>query len=344
MSTSPKTLSRKTTVLAGLMTLSLGWHSLAAADPTPFRLSIEPLGTYASGMFNQSAAEIVAHDTRTQRLFVVSAVQGRVDVLDIRTPSSPTLLFSLNISPWGSTANSVAVHNGVVAVAVENATRTANSQAVFFDADGQFLATVEVGALPDMLSFTPNGRHVLVANEGEPSADYLTDPEGSVSIIDLPGDVRRLTQADVRTASFAKYNNATLDPSIRIFGPGARVAQDLEPEYITVSHDSRTAWVTLQEANAVAVLDIASGEFSALRGLGFKDHLLAGNGLDVSDQDGRIAIQNWPVLGMYQPDAIASYRYQGHTYLVTANEGDSRDYAGFSEESRFRADVMPGVT
>jgi hypothetical protein len=114
------------------------------------------------------------------------------------------------------------------------------------------------------------------------------------------------------------------------------VAQNLEPEYITVAKDSRTAWVALQEANAIAILDIEAGEFSAIKPLGFKDHMLPGNALDVSDRDG-IRIGNWPVLGMYQPDTIANYEYRGRNYIVTANEGDSRDWAGYSEVSRFRA-------
>lgn len=328
--------------IAAIFTLALGVHSPASADKTPHPLSIEPLGSYASGIFEQSGAEIVAHDPKTQRLFVVNALSGKVDVLDIRTPSTPTLLFSIDVSTWGAAVNSVAVHKGLIALAVENTERTANGQAVFFDTNGKFVAAVEVGALPDMITFTPNGRHVLVANEGEPSADYLTDPEGSVSIIDLPGNMRKLGQKHVRTASFTKFEGTQLDTSIRVFGPGASLAQDLEPEYITVAENSRQAWVTLQEANAVAVLDIVRGKFTALHGLGFKDHLAAGQGLDAGDQDGAIAIRNWPVLGMYMPDAIASYGYRGRTYLVTANEGDARDYDGYAEESRFRA--LSGVT
>jgi hypothetical protein len=114
---------------------------------------------------------------------------------------------------------------------------------------------------------------------------------------------------------------------------------DLEPEYLTVSHDSRTAWVTLQENNAVAVLDIEARRFTSLVALGFKDHALAGNALDPSDRDGGIRIANWPVLGMYQPDAIAALEYQGQTFFLTANEGDSRP----SEETRV-ADVTLDFT
>jgi hypothetical protein len=111
----------------------------------------------------------------------------------------------------------------------------------------------------------------------------------------------------VRTATSPSSTAWRWIPSIRITGPGATVAQDLEPEYVTVSKDGRTAWVALQENNAIAVLDIKAGEFTSLRGMGFKDHLLPGNGMDVSDQNPAIRIANWPVYGVHMPDAIASY-------------------------------------
>ena len=123
---------------------------------------------------------------------------------------------------------------------------------------------------------------------------------------------------------------------MRIFGPGASVAEDLEPEYITVSRNSLTAWVTLQENNAIAEIDIRSGEVTSITSLGLKDHSVAGNGLDASNRDDEINIATWPVFGMYQPDSIASYQVRGQTFLVTANEGDSRDYDGFSEEERVK--------
>jgi hypothetical protein len=329
---------KKTFLVASLLACGISAHAVAAPAASPFAISIEPLGTYETRIFDKSAAEIVAHDPKTQRLFVVNAQTDAIDVLDVLNPASPNKLFSIDL---GGTVNSVAVFKGLAAVAVEAALKTDPGKVVFFDAASDseeaakgFAVEVEVGALPDMLVFTPDGKRVLVANEGEPNDAYTIDPEGSVSIIDLPNDITKLTQDNVRTASFEKFNDAELDPSIRIFGPNATVAQDLEPEYITVSKDGKTAWVALQENNALAVLDIDSGEFTALRGLGFKDHMLKGNELDVSDRDGKINITNWPVYGIYQPDAIASYDYRGRTYIVTANEGDARDYDGFSEEFR----------
>lgn len=250
-------------------------------------LNITKLGTHSSGIFSDevSGAEISAHDPRTQRLFVVNGAQNRVDVLDIRNPSAPTKLFSIDCAPHGAQPNSVAVSRGVVAVAVQATVKTDPGQAVFYDADGNLLAFVTVGALPDMITFTPNGQHVLVANEGEPDTTYTVDPEGSVSIIRLPWQPKHLKQSDVRTASFAGLDPATLDSSVRIFGPNATAAQDFEPEYITISRDSRTAYVTLQEANAIAVVDIRNAKVTGVKGLGFKDHSKVDAIADIFDFD-----------------------------------------------------------
>ncbi|NQU22054.1 MAG: bifunctional metallophosphatase/5'-nucleotidase, partial [Candidatus Nealsonbacteria bacterium] len=122
----------------------------------------------------------------------------------------------------------------------------------------------------------------------------------------------------------------------------ASVAEDVEPEYIAVSSDSLTAWVALQENNALAILDLTSGEFTSIEALGFKDHLLPGNELDASNKDDAVNIANWPVKGMYQPDGIAVYEADGETYVVTANEGDARDYDGFSEEARVKDLLLGG--
>jgi Ca2+-binding RTX toxin-like protein len=296
-------------------------------------ITLSTLGTYTG-----DGAEIPAYDPITQRTYIVTGGDN-LAILDNSNPENPTLLTNIDISTFGA-ANSVAVKNGIVAVAVANEDTQAPGQVVFFDLDGNFLNAVTVGSLPDMLTFTPDGSRILVANEGEPSSYNQTDsvdPEGSVSIIDISNGVLSLTQSNVTTADFTAFNSQReelLAAGVRIFGPNATVAQDLEPEYITVSSDSRTAWITLQENNAIAVLDLETGQITDIQPLGYKDHSLEGNELDASDRDDGINIQNWPVLGMYQPDAIASFTVNGQTYLITANEGDARDYDGFSEEER----------
>lgn len=300
-------------------------------------LSLEVIGQHRTGLFDEGAAEIVAHDPSNQRIFKVNAAAASVEVLDIHDPTNPTLIDTIDATALGASANSVAVHDGIVAVAIEAVDAQAPGVVAFYDAtDLSLLDSVTVGALPDMVTFTPNGRYVLVANEGEPNDDYTVDPEGSVSVIDLR---RGLTKAGVRTADFKAFNgmeNELRARGVRIFGPGASAAQDLEPEYITVSRDSRTAWASLQEANALAVIDIERAEVTDILPLGTKDHSLPGNELDASNRDDVINITNWPVKGLYMPDAIDSYTFRGRTYIVTANEGDSRDYAGFSEEARIK--------
>jgi len=302
-------------------------------------LDLEKIGRYGAGVFDGSAAEVVAHDPLTQRLFVTNDNGAAIDVLDVSEPENLSLLFSIDVTPYGDAPTSCAVSGGVLAVAVKADPVQAPGQVVFFNADGEFLNAVTAGALPDNLVFTPDGSKVIIANEGEPDDDYVVDPEGSVSIIDISGGVGSLTDADVRTADFTRFNGTERRlrrRGVRIFGPGASVAQDLEPEFVAVSADGKEAYVTLQENNAIAVVDVEAAFVKSIFGLGVKLHVLRKNALDASDRDGATNIRPWPVCGMYQPDGIAAYTYRGRTFLLTANEGDARDYGGFSEERRLK--------
>jgi len=309
--------------VAAAAVLALG---ATAADA---QVKLTPIGTYGAGLFDESAAEIPAYDPLSQRLFVTSAGQG-IDVLDLSDPFNPTL--SNQIALPG--VNSIAIHNGLIAAAVEDATKTNQGTVRFFDTDGNSRGFVGVGALPDMLTFSPDGARLLVANEGEPNDDYTVDPEGSVSIIDL--DPVNPADSTVHTAGFSAFNGAALDASVRVFGPGASVAQDLEPEYVAFAPDANTAYVALQENNALGVIDLTTNSVTAIHGLGFKDHRLPGNGLDANKNDDTAVIENLPIFGMYQPDAIAAFESAGQTYILTANEGDAREYEGtpgFIEEA-----------
>ena len=304
-------------------------------------------GHRASTLSTTQGAEILAFDAANRRIWVVgtdaeaASPVGRsgIDVLDFEG----RLHASIDLrSPALGGVNSVSIANGRAAVAITAANKTNPGLVRFFDTTTlASLADVTVGANPDSLTWTPDGSRVLVANEGEPSAYNIGpagDPAGSVSLIDT-------SSFAVSTAGFAGFDAATLKAAgVRIFGPNASVAQDLEPEYLAISADGTTALATLQENNAVAVIDIASSTVTAIKALGLKDHSLPGNGLDVSDRDGAgnaaLAgnIQNWNVKGMYLPDAIASFSQDGQQFYVTANEGDARqDWPGFAEEIRVGA-------
>lgn len=340
-------LCRSALLLAGT-TLAAG---TALAQPVVHAapdaaLALTVLGQYRSGVYLKGAAEIVAYDPATRRAFVVNAASGQVDALDLADPAAPVLAFTIDVSDLGADANSVAVKGGVVAVAVQAAVRTDPGFVAFYTTDGTRLSVVRAGALPDALTFSPDGRWVLVANEGEPADDYATDPEGSITIIDLARGAADVTQGDVRTADFRAFNgqeDALRARGVRLFGPGASAAQDFEPEWVEVAADNRTAYVSLQENNAIAVVDIESATVTAVWPLGFKDWSAAGRwagaGLDASRR-GAVDIRHWPVFGIFQPDTIRLHETGGETFILGANEGDARDYdteGWWSEEFAVRA-------
>lgn len=321
------------TLIAACTTASATFEHSNLLKQSAASISLKKLGTYESGLIDESAAEIVAYDKRSKRLFVTNAKDQSVDVLSIRNPRYPHKLFALDLTPYGE-PNSVSVSRGIIAVAAAADEVDTKGQVVFFNRHGKFLNSLEVGFLPDMLTFSPDGKKLVVANEAEPNDDYTVDPEGSVSVISINKPIKYLSQANVANATFEAFNDAILDDSVRIFGPDASVAQDLEPEYVAISADSSTAYVALQENNALAVVDLATVEVTDIIGLGTKNYNTIQTAMDSSDKDDAVNIRPVPVLGFYQPDSIAAYEFNGETYIVTANEGDARDYDGFSEEER----------
>ncbi|MFM9888829.1 MAG: choice-of-anchor I family protein, partial [Burkholderiales bacterium] len=298
----------------------------AATNPA---LSFTKLWTYSHGVTAGQVSEIPAFDRKTNTLWVAGIVG--VDVLDAETG---TLVEHIDTTPYGS-INSVAIHDGLADFAIEAPTRTSPGVVVFYDTKTRSLSqgvnTVTVGALPDMLTFTPNGRKLLVANEGTPSLygsrsnpgspapfafnSAAVDPAGSVSIIDMR------TRKVIATAGFA---------GVPIVGSNVRTntGMDFEPEYIAVNEDGTMAYVTLQEANAIGVLDLKTNAFPKVIGLGVKDFSLPGNEIDPLDNDSAVTFGSHNVKGLYMPDGIAAYERRGKTYLVMANEGDFREDDG----------------
>jgi predicted extracellular nuclease/2',3'-cyclic-nucleotide 2'-phosphodiesterase (5'-nucleotidase family) len=299
---------------AGAFKDSAGNAFAGITDATTWNFETVTTGflTKIGGYQSSNGAEIPAFDPLSDRLFVVAGPV--VEILDLVDPTSPSKIgdLALDVSgdPDGNLVggfdlipNSVAVgkagtvSEGIVAVAIaitEASTENSNlGEVQFFNgATGAFLGKVNVGFLPDMLTFTPDGTKVLTANEGQPNQDYTIDPVGSVSVIDLSSGVGSAT---VQEASFESFNSQidTLKAAgVRIFGPGSSVAQDLEPEYITFSGDGTKAWVTLQENNAIAVVDIASATVESIVPLGLKNH----NSVSVTNLE-TFEFQNLPAIG-----------------------------------------------
>jgi len=302
-----------------LLTVSMGVQAT---------LTLDKINHLSTGL-GPASAEISSYDKNSQKLFVINSGYASYSIFDFSNPALASVSSTVSLSSYGAGPNSIASFNGIVAVAVEAHTVTDNGSVVFFDSTGNHIKTVQVGALPDMLTFTQDGTKLVVANEGEP--DVGVNPIGSVSIIDISNGV---INATVNTLDFVDFNvgqprHVELNDDV-IIAPGEDVAVDLEPEYVAISDDGQQAYVTLQENNAVAVVDLITLRIDSVQALGFKDHSIPGNELDPSDRDGvngagAININNWPVKGIYMPDAIAAVTLNDTQYYLTANEGDARD-------------------
>lgn len=348
----------------------------------PRELDIAVVGRFNTGIYGQSAAEIVQFHKASKSAFAINAAQNRIEViplsaLPVTSVGSPVSDDSLASTAFtfpnsvtvknaaGSDitidlgeANSIAIYADMLAIAVAAPVKTDNGAVLFYNLSatgtGTFVKAVAVGALPDMLTFTPDGSKVLVANEGEPDTDYLADPEGSVSVISLSDGVPADLAATINLTSNMVFSSDLLDEAdydtdakrrallqaagVKFAGPaGTTVAQDLEPEYITVSADSKKAWVSLQEANAIGILDLTNMTIE-VKALGLKDW--SQYSMDYTNEDEVPSFRKLPgVYGLYQPDTIASYQWNGATFIVSANEGDSRDWDAYSEDIR-AADII----
>ncbi len=312
-------------------------------------LPFSKASTYYTGIYDDGGTEITSYDSFSSRLFSTNGSLNQIDIIDISDLNNPTLITSVDLSLYVSGVNSVATYSGknVVAIAGEANLPQLPGKVLFIDTNGTYISQLQVGALPDMVTFTPDGLKILVANEGEPTSDYTTDPIGSVSIINIgTNDPANLTQNDITDIDFTSLDNGNYDPLINIYGnDGLQMpSQDLEPEYITVDGSSTKAYVVCQENNALAIIDLTSSSLDTVVGLGYKDHSVMGNGLDASNTRGTINIDTYDYLfGMYQPDAITAFEVSGQTYIATANEGDARDYNAYSEEERVK-DVTLNLT
>ncbi|MFT4965955.1 MAG: hypothetical protein ACI89P_000764 [Colwellia sp.] len=342
-------------------------------------LNVEVVGRFATGIYGKSAAEIVQFHKTSNAAFAINGASNQIEVISLsnlsttevgnpvgdESLSAKAFTFPLTVTVKNSAGvekemllgavNSIAIKGDLLAIAVEGKVKQDNGAILFYSlnevGEGSFIKAVEAGALPDMVTFTPDGIKVLVANEGEPNSDYSNDPEGSISIISvvdvMPADVAMT----INLSTDLIFSDDNIDPEdfdtdakrlailsksgVKFAGPmGNTVAKDLEPEYITTSSDSKMAYVSLQENNAIGLINLEDLTIE-VKALGYKDW--GKYQLDFSNKDEVPEFKSIQGLyGMYQPDTLASYTWNGATFIVSANEGDAREYDGFSEEVRVK--------
>lgn len=348
---------------------------------------VEVVGRFSAGgseIAGKSAAEIVQFHQASNSAFAVNSANNQIEVInltnlpatEVGNPVIDTSLSSVAFTFFDNVdvalvnnqvenitlgaANSIAIFENTLAIAVEATDKTQNGAVLFYQLDNQgagtFIKAVKVGALPDMVTFSPDGNKVLIANEGEPNNDYSIDPEGSISIIEFTGAIPADISTTINLSTDITFSSDLLDSEdfdtdakridllkaagLKLAGPtGTTLAQSLEPEYITVSKDSKTAFVSLQENNAIGVINLETNKIE-IKPLGFKNW--GDFQIDFTNKDEIASFQQVNGLyGMYQPDTISSFQWQGATFVLTANEGDSRDYDGYSEEVRVKDIIDP---
>lgn len=308
-------------------------------------LPLDKIGSYVCGISNKDGgvAEIISYDAVNNKAWVVNGTTGLLDVLDLAdvtcAVSEQMKAESFDVKAlvegridgfeYGDmTSVAVSSELGIAAATLQDTAYDKNGYVALFRTSGEFIALIEAGCQPDMLCFTPDGSKILVANEGEPRegiGEGITDPAGSVTIISLdaadPAASRAVT---VGFEAFDSEREELIEQGV-IFRIGAMPSEDFEPEYIACT-DTR-AYVALQEANAIAVLDLESGSFKGVYPLGYKDLSLEQNAVCLADEVMSYSPKTYSgAAAAYMPDGIALYTAGQKTYLLTANEGDSREW------------------
>lgn len=319
----------------------------------PNTLELEKIAGFSTGVTDEEGgvAEIVKYNSENRKFYVINGKSQTIDIVSLNVLTSDKgqnlqKEQSINIAAAVNTAafqygdlTSIEINTNhkVITAAVQDADYTKQGKIVVMDYDGKILKTFDAGIQPDMVKMTDDGKYILSADEAEPreGLENGVDPEGSVTIVNYEtGEVKKV-----------KFNDASVidnDVHIRNNGTKTDAVRDLEPEYIALSKDGSKAYVTLQENNAICAIDVAAGSVLSIKSLGYKDHSLTGNELDAA-RNGKIEIEQLPILGAYMPDSIAQMEMGGVSYLITANEGDATEWEEFENIAEF-ADVKDSIT
>ena len=304
-------------VVSLLLGVGFSFAKIRAVVAGPFKYGnvIEPLSTIP-----MKTAEISAFMPGKNKLFVVGDAR-MVEVVDLKNPGLPKKIAEKEIP---ANASSVTVFGDFVAVSMleDEEWKDGLVQVMHYGDSLETLGLYRVCSQPDMIKFTPDGKNLLVACEGSPSEDFSMDPEGGIAILSVADawNLEEWRNATLNIVRFDGLDTATLK-TLGVRAPGVKgFVRSLEPEYITVSGDSRWAWVSLQENNAVAKLDVAAKKITDVFPLGYVDHSKKGSAVDAVS-DGYIELKNYPLRALRQPDGIASFAVGNKHYVVTANEG-----------------------
>ena len=330
------------------LALQLGTAASAQGVPTggyengTAALNLTQIARYSAGQYNVDGGvmEIVAYNQATEWAYAINGQSGKLAAIPLAGLTAGAHVEALtgteiDVKALVEAEDSTFQYGDMTSVAISPDSTTlaaalqaqgsndAGRVALFTcEEDGTLTleALVETGAQPDMVTFAGDSV-VLTADEGEPREGYgenIADPKGSVTVVDV--EAQESTVVDF--SAFDSQRDQLAEDGI-VLKKGSAPSVDLEPEYIAVSGGK--AYVTLQENNAIAVLDIESQAFEGVYSAGFEDH--STTAIDLDKKDDAYDPQTYEsLLGIRMPDGIAAFTVEGATYLVTANEGDAREW------------------
>ncbi|MDO5649148.1 MAG: choice-of-anchor I family protein [Gallicola sp.] len=294
-----------------------------------------------------AVAEIVSYNPRNNSIYVTSGTQQQIHIiqLDQLTSGKNTDLTNakaidmqkiareyLNVEEIDITSVAVGGDN-TIGISAQSMEYDKPGYLILLNDQGEYQSHVLVGVQPDAVVFSSDGKIAITSNEGEPRKGYgenITDPKGSISVYNT--ETKKVDTYDF--TSFDEDRDALAAKKI-IIKKGSLPSEDFEPEYSAIRSDNKTVYVALQENNAIAEFDLVNRTWKAVNSLGFKDHSKIGNELDLNRNE-KIEILPENVMGIPMPDGITTLTANGEVYILTANEGDARDYSDdIPEEHQF---------
>jgi LPXTG-motif cell wall-anchored protein len=349
-------------VLSLTALISMSMNTIVFAETLSNSGKMKYIAKYSTGLTNEDGgvAEIVKYNKENQKMYLVNGAEQSVDIVSIASISSDD--FSdlemdarLDVRAMGEangfscgdiTSVDVSADLDIVALAVRNEDYTQGGSIVILDYDGNYICHYEAGIQPDMITFSPDSKYVLTADEGEPQEGYSSetavDPRGSVTVVDLSSGPEEGLSYILDFSEFDEQREQLVEDGV-LLKPDTQPSTDLEPEFIAVSQDSKYAYITLQEANAIATLNLEELSYDSIKGLGFKDFSVEANKLDAL-KDGKAELSAQELLGVYMPDGIAAVQLDGKTYILTANEGDGREWGTEPDDYLDEAEyIIPGT-
>ncbi|ALC80267.1 MULTISPECIES: choice-of-anchor I family protein [Bacillus] len=345
--------------LAGTFLFSTNLSANAAGPSFSNTMEVEKIAGYKTGLTDEEGgvAEIVKYNSANKKFYVINGKNQTIDIVSLsgltsqkdqqlQKEKSINIAAAVNTDSFtygDLTSIDVNQKEKIIVAAVQDKDYTKNGKIAVMDYDGKIIKTFNTGVQPDMVKISSDGKYILTADEAEPreGLENGVDPQGSVTIVNY----------ETGKSNVVKFDNpSVIDDDVHIRNKEA--VNDFEPEYIALSTDGKKAYVTLQENNAIATIDVANGKVDSVKSLGYKDHSLPGNELDAA-RNGKIEIENLPLLGAYMPDSVQYISIGGVNYLVTGNEGDATEWEEFENIADFedikesiilQSDLFKGMT